>query len=333
MNGTLIRLGLLSIVLLVVAVISLGVGPANLSPLRVMRVLAGAEDAPSDDAPGNATTIVWDLRLPRVLLASLIGAGLAASGAGYQGLFRNPLADPFVIGASSGAALGATVAIACGMPSMTWLLALIGSLSAVGSVYVIATVGGQTPVTSLLLAGVAVNSFLAAVASLLMFLNEQQLFAIFEWLMGSIASRHWPDVWFSMPLILVGTLVLWSASRGLDALTFGEETAAALGMRIVHFRALVVTAASLTTAACVSAAGTIGFVGLIAPHAARFIVGARHVMLIPTSCLTGAILLLLADDFARTVVAPSELPVGIITAVIGGPFFIYLLKTSQRNSA
>jgi iron complex transport system permease protein len=314
--------------------VSLGLGAVAIPPSRIFEIIFTAQEiqpAPTD------LTIIWELRLPRVLLACCVGAGLGIAGAGYQGLFRNPLADPFVIGASSGAALGAALAIAGGLQFSLFgletssLAALAGALVAVGIVYGIAAVGRQVPVLSLLLAGATVSSFFGALVSLVMFLSDEKLASIFAWLMGSLSGRGWPVLGRMAPLILAGCLTLWLLSRSLDSLTFGEETAASLGLRLLRVRGLVVLAASLATASCVAAGGVIGFVGLIAPHVARLMFGARHVLVIPASGLAGMLLLLVADTLARTVAAPAELPVGIVTALLGCPFFLYLLKTRHRD--
>ena len=329
-----LRLVVLGIVLLIAALLSLGVGAVTISPGRILQILT---DRGGNSVGGTELTIIWELRLPRLLLACFVGAGLGTAGAGYQGLFRNPLADPFVIGASSGAALGATVAIVCGWQGSMLGLAgipaasLVGSLIAVGIVYSIASVGRQVPVVSLLLAGVALSSMLGAIVSLLMFLNEEKLMTIFGWLMGSLSGRGWATLWSTVPLIVIGGSILWMHSRALDALTFGEESAVSLGLGMNRLRAIIVVSASLVTAASVAGGGIIGFIGLIAPHMSRSLVGARHAMIIPMSGLVGALLLLLADDVARTIVAPSELPVGVVTALMGSPFFLFLLKTRQRE--
>ncbi len=283
----------------------------------------------------TARIILWEIRIPRVVLAACLGAALGAAGAGYQGLFRNPLADPFVIGASSGAALGATIAIVMQWNfrflavDATTLCALIGSLVTVWVVFLLARIGTQVPTVSLLLAGVAVSSFLGAVVSLIMFVNEQQLSMIFGWLMGSLSSRGWKDVHGAWPLVLVGIGGLFLMSRSLDALVFGDETASSLGHDIRKVRGGVVFFASLATAAAVAGGGIIGFVGLIAPHIGRLCAGtARHGLSLPAGALAGATLLVLSDDLARTVVAPAELPVGVITALLGAPFFLFLLRLS-----
>lgn len=323
---------LLAVALGATFVFSLGIGAVPLTPGRVFAALGGRGDA---SAARTDVIIVWDLRMARMLMAALVGAGLAAAGAAFQGLFRNPLADPFIVGASGGAALGATLAITAGLTlggagfGPVPLAAFVGALTAVTLVYLVAEVGGQAPVVSLLLAGAALSTVLSALVSLLMLLNDRDLIEVFVWLMGGFSGRSWPHLWASAPYLLLGLVALWLLSRPLDALAFGEDTARSLGLPLTRARGLVVAAASLTTAAAVAAGGIIGFVGLIAPHAARLLFGSAHRRLIPASALLGALLLLLADDVARAALSPVELPVGIVTALIGGPFFLYLLKTRQ----
>lgn len=325
---------LLLALLAVAMVLSLGVGAVFLPPSRVMDALL------HPTAPGVKPTdvaIVRDLRMARVLLATIIGAGLAAAGAAFQGLFRNPLADPFVVGASGGASLGATIAITLGL---TWrfaglgpvpLAAFAGSLIAVLTVYSIAEIGGKAPAIALLLAGAAMSTLLSAMVSLLMIISDDTLHEVFTWVMGGLSGRSWRHVWSSGPYMLLGLLALWLMARPLDAMAAGDETAQSLGLPLGRARGAVVAAASLTTAGAVAAGGVIGFVGLIAPHVARLLFGATHHRVIPASALLGALLLLLADDLARTVVAPVELPVGIVTSLLGGTFFLYLLKTRQQD--
>ena len=324
-------LGLLAL-LLAALVFSLGVGAVYIPPGQVLHALLEASDArPTDVA------IVHDLRLARVLLAALIGAGLAVSGAAFQGLFRNPLADPFVVGASGGASLGATLAIVLGL---NWrlagfgpvpLAAFAGALLAVFIVYSVAQIGGQTTAVTLLLAGAALSTLLSAMVSLLMLLSDETMHEIFTWVMGGLSGRSWPYLWSSGPYLLVGLVLLWLAARPLDALSCGEETAQSLGLSLTYARGVIVGAASLATAAAVAAGGIIGFVGLVAPHIARLLFGATHRRVIPASALIGMLLLLLADDLARTVIAPVELPVGVVTSLLGGTFFLYPLKTRQRE--
>jgi iron complex transport system permease protein len=326
----------LSGLLLAALVVSLGLGAVPVAPGQVLEALASHTPWGGPANPVDVT-IVWDLRLARALLAALIGAGLATAGAALQGLFRNPLADPFVVGASGGAALGATLAITVGL-GLTGagfgpvpLAAFAGALLAVAMVYAVAETGGHAPAMALLLAGVALSTLLSAAVSLLMLLNDRALHEVFAWLMGSLGGRSWPHLWASGPYLLGGMGALWLLARPLDALACGEETAQSLGLSLPRARGAIVAAASLTTAAAVAAGGIIGFVGLIAPHIARLLFGADHVRLIPASALLGALLLLLADDLARTALAPIELPVGIVTALLGGPFFLYLLKARHRE--
>lgn len=308
-------------------VASLGIGSVAIPFQEVAHYLLD-----SDADPGHPTAIIlWQLRLPRALLVVLVGATLGATGAAYQGLFRNPLADPFIIGASSGAALGATLAIASGWQAAGWGLsavswcAFIGTLLAVGLVSLIGGLRGAASSVSLILAGAAISTMLSAAVSFFMLMDEQSMQAIFSWLMGSFAGRGWPQLHSAWPLMVLGlTGLMWTA-RPLDALLLGEESAAGLGLPLARSRAVLIVVASLATAAAVSVSGIIGFVGLIAPHAARLLVGAAHHRVLPLSAVFGSLLLLVADGLARTLLAPVEIPVGILTAFLGGPFFLYLL--------
>lgn len=325
---------ILCAILALAAVLSLGVGAVWLEPARVLAVLLRRGDpatSPTD------ISIVWDLRLARILIGMLIGAGLAASGAAFQGLFRNPLADPFVVGASGGAALGATLAITLGL---SWsqrglgpvpLAAFVGALVAVLLAYTVAEIGGSAPAIALLLAGSALSTMFSAAVALLMTISDRNLHQAYTWLLGGIGGRSWPHLAASWPYLLFGSVGLWLFARPLDALAFSEETAQSLGLSVRRARAAIVILATLITAAAVSVGGIIGFVGLIAPHIARFFVGSGHARLIPASALFGALLMLLADDVARAILAPLELPVGIVTAMLGAPFFLYLLKSRQRD--
>jgi len=278
-------------------------------------------------------TIVIDLRLPRVVLAVLIGGALGTSGAAYQALFRNPLADPFVVGASSGAAAGAAVVIVTGWAGAASgfgpasLGAFGGALLTVGLVYAIAA-AGQMPAISLLLVGTVVSNVLGAAVWLLMALADQNLHHIVGWLMGGLAGHGWDTVAAAALPMLAGAVVLCLLGRPLDALCGGEEAARALGLWVGGATALVLAAASLAAATAVAAGGVIGFVGLAAPHLARPLVGVAHARLVPASGLVGALLLLGADALARSVAAPLELPIGVVTALLGGPFFLVVLRRS-----
>jgi len=263
-----------------------------------------------------------------------VGAGLAGAGGAFQSMFRNPLADPFVIGASGGAALGATLAIVLAGNGplrgvSTSLAAFVGALGAVFLVYLLAASSGET-ISALLLAGATLSTSLSAVVSLLMLLNDQKLQEIFAWLMGSFSGRSWPQLWASGPLILIGLGLLWLLARPLDALATGDDSARSLGLPLEQARVAIVCAASLVTAAAVASCGIIGFVGLIAPHIGRLLVGTGYRRLLPISALIGALMLLATDSLARSLMPPLELPVGIFTALIGGPSFLWLLRRRQQ---
>ena len=327
-----LRVGGLLAVFLVIGVASLAIGPVRLAVPKVIRALFEGRSA----GASRAAIIVWELRLPRVVLAALVGSSLGAAGAAYQGLFRNPLADPFVIGASSGSALGATLVIVLGGSSgaigfaAVPLGGFVGAIGAAALVYGATAWWGRMPLVGLLLAGSAVSSCLGSLVWLLMVLHDDDLGRIIAWLMGSLAARGWPAVLAGWPYMLLGGVGLGLLARPLDALSLGEEPALALGLPLRRMTGAIVAAASLATAAAVAMAGVIGFIGLIAPHLARTVVGGRHRFLLPASGLVGAILLLLADDLARTVAAPVELPVGVLTALLGGPFFLLILGTRRR---
>jgi iron complex transport system permease protein len=276
-------------------------------------------------------TILVDMRLPRVLLAILVGVGLAAAGAAYQGIFLNPLADPFVIGASSGAAVGAAVAIVSGW-QRSWgagalpFCAFLGAMAAVALVYLL---GGYASSLGLLLAGAAVSTIVGSLVSLLMILHDQSIGVVFNWLLGSLATASWREVAYGAPMIGCGVIALLLLSRPLDALALGDETAASLGLAATASRLAVVLAATLTTAVAVSVSGIIGFIGLVAPHAARLLVRGPSGRVLVTSCLFGALLLLVADDAARALAPPLEIPVSIVTSLVGGPFFLFLLRRAK----
>jgi iron complex transport system permease protein len=316
--------GLLALLLLAGAA-SLAVGSTAIPAWRIPALFW---------SPGASLerTILLDLRLPRILLAVLVGLGLAGAGTAYQGLFLNPLADPFVIGASSGAALGATLAILSGWErglgiGALPLSAFLGALAAVGLVYLL---GGRASPLGLLLAGAAVSTVVGSLVSLLMILHDQSLGVLFNWLLGGLATSSWRQIGYGAPMIAVGVLALWVLSRPLDALALGDDTAASLGLQASGFRLAIVLAATVTTAAAVAMAGIIGFVGLMAPHVARLLVGGRNSRLLPASCVLGALLLLLADDAARSLAPPQEIPVSIVTSLLGGPFFLFLLRRTRR---
>jgi iron complex transport system permease protein len=281
--------------------------------------------------PDWAPRLLLDLRLPRIFLAMITGAALSTAGASFQGTFRNPLAEPYLLGVSAGAALGATIAIVWkplgGLGIYTLpLLAFIGATLAAFLVYRLATFGGNTRSPSLLLSGVAVGSTLTALLSFLMVTTERDLHTVVVWLMGGLTTATWTKVFITLPIVAAGFVYMMLMARRMNLLLMGEERAHELGVDSQRTRRNLMIAASLTTAAAVAFTGLIGFVGLMVPHIMRLLVGPDHRRLLPASALFGALLLLVADTVARTALAPAEIPVGIITALAGGPFFLYLLR-------
>ncbi len=324
--------------LLLAGLLALGTGPVPIPWSTVAAILLHHLGVPVTPAWTDATaSIVLDLRLPRVLLAAIVGAGLAGSGTVFQGLLRNPLADPYIVGVSGGAAFGATVAITTGLAAgvaglaATPLLAFAGALGATALVYVLARRDTGVPVEDFLLAGVAVSAFLAAVVSWLQLSGGESLQRVIFWLMGGFSGRGWPHLAMAAPYVLGGLVLAWLFARELNALLLGEETARSLGVEVARSRRILIVAGSLMAAASVAAAGLIGFVGLIVPHLLRLAVGPEHRRLIPASALGGAILLVLSDTAARSMSGAGELPVGILTAALGAPFFLFVLLRERRR--
>ncbi len=322
-------LALLACLLLLGVVLAVGVGSVYISPREAFVAIGHGL---SGQLSGTADTIIWRLRLPRVLLAALVGAALALAGASFQGVFRNPLADPYLLGAASGAGLGAVSVMVLG-GGVPWLLALgvpiaafVGALLAVLSVLLLARQGTRLPAVGLILAGVVVGSSLSALTSFVMLLAREQAAGVLAWLLGSFAFASWEDVLVTLPLVAFTFLLVQGSSRALNLLQLGEAEALHLGLPVERFKLFVIVAASLATAAAVSMAGVIGFVGLLAPHAVRLALGPDYRRLVPAAALLGAIFLVLADLLARSLIAPGELPIGVITALVGGPFFLYLLR-------
>ncbi len=295
---------------------------------RLLGVDLGATWSPA------AETIVWDLRLPRVLEAMVVGLGLAVAGATFQGLLRNPLADPYVLGTASGAALGAAIAVLIPVRfvflefGLLQGFAFLGALGSIAAVYRLARVGGTSPMTSLLLTGYALGSLLAAGLAMAMYLSGTALRQIFSYLLGSFDSASWGRLAGAVPIILLASLAIALRARSLNGLLLGEETAAHLGIQVRRERAILLALAALITAAAVAVSGLIGFVGLVVPHVVRLVVGPNNRLVVPLSALGGAILLTMADLVARML---GEIPVGVVTAVIGAPFFLYILRRTQRG--
>jgi iron complex transport system permease protein len=331
----------LSLVLLlgVAIVIGIAIGSTHIPPGTVVRVLASKLLPFAHISVDETDTIlIWIVRTPRVLVAALVGAALAIAGAQMQGLFQNPMASPDVIATSSGAALGAVLTIAFGFAqiSLLWLPfgAFFGALASLGSVYALTTRGGQTTIAILLLAGVALNSLIGAMIAFVLTLHGVRFEVAQEilfWVMGGLDSRMWIHVWISAPCILVGIVIALMYARDLDLFLAGEETAASLGVDVEGVKRIVLITAALLTSAAVAVSGVVGFVGLIVPHVVRLLVGPAHRRLIPASGLIGAMFLVITDLFARTVHPPEEVALGIITAAVGAPFFLYLLVKQRRE--
>lgn len=327
------------IVLAVCLVLSATIGSVSIAlPTFFDIVWSAIKGQPVSESLQPLSTILFSLRFPRTILVALSGAALAGSGAAYQGLFRNPLADPYLIGVASGAGLGAVVAMTIPFPNhinglfFVPLAAFAGALITVWTAYFLARSGNSLPSTNLILAGVAVSSFATALTSYLMLYSNQELHRALAWLMGGASMSGWDPVLAMLPYTIVGLGMLLISGYSLNVLQFGEEQAQQLGLDVKRVRWIVIFAATLTAAAAVSFCGIIGFVGLIIPHLIRMLWGNDYRKLIPLSILGGAALLLAADILARRIAAPQEVPVGIITALTGAPFFLFILRRSRRQN-
>ena len=329
---------LLIVMLIAASLVSMTLGPLNI-PLKHV---AGIVIAPLglDIAPYTVTEelVVEQLRLPRIIVAALVGMALGVAGATMQGLFRNPMADPGIIGVSAGGATAAVLSIALGVSNLFYLalpmFAFLGSLGAAFLVYGIALAGGRFSMPTLLLAGVAVSAFLGAIISAVLVLvpSNVALREILFWLAGGLDSRSWEHVRLSAPMILGGSALIFLLSRDLNLLMLGDDDARSMGIRVGVIRPVLIMAASMVTGVAVAVSGTIAFVGLVVPHMLRLVVGPDHRVLIPVSAIGGALFLVIADTFARTVIQPAELRVGIITSLVGAPFFIFLLIRNKRRA-
>jgi iron complex transport system permease protein len=333
-HGPGVLLASLAGLLLLVALVAGAHGSVRIPYAQVLQAVLGTGSVP------EYRDIVMQVRLPRILVAALVGGGLATAGAAMQGLFRNPMADPGIIGVSAGGALGGVVAIAGGLYGWTFLsvpaMAFAGALGAVLAVYGIARVLGRGSPTALLLTGMAVSAFLSAMVSLVITLTVYNLDVLREivfWLSGGLEARAWRHVRMAGLPILAGMAVLVWYSRELNLLLLGDEEARSLGVRVKTVRHWLLLGAALVTGAAVSVSGIIGFVGLVVPHMLRLITGPDHRVLIPASALGGAAFLVAADTVARVIVEPAEVRVGIITAVAGAPFFLWLLYRNRRRLA
>lgn len=328
-----------AVVFLAVAMaVALMLGPVDLSPRTVLAVLVS--HLPFIGYHPRMLTIdgaiVWQLRLPRVVLGALVGSMLASAGAAYQGVFQNSLADPYLLGVASGAGLGATVAVV-EMPRLASLsfdpiplAAFVGAIAAVGATFALGRSAGGRNTSSLVLSGVAVGAFFTAIQTFLLQRDTPVLGQVYSWILGGLATAGWGEVRLILPYVAVASVALVSARRLLDTLSIGDEEAKSIGVRADRVRLFIVAAATLGTAAAVSVSGLVGFVGIIVPHTIRLTVGPSYRRILPLSVLFGAGFLVLADLAARTVLQPGEVPLGVVTAFLGAPFFLIVLRQSRR---
>lgn len=321
-------------------VVSVSLGSANLSLTVVWQIII-SHAFPFLDIekswPDTADIIVWQIRMPRVFLAIIVGAALSAAGVTYQGILRNPLADPYILGVSSGASFGAALVIFFGLQTTLfgqWTLPIVAFVSGVITllvVYRLALVGKKLQIGTLILSGVILQAFLGAGLSLLLAKSEEKMGQIMFWLMGSLSLSDWSSGLIIAPYVFIGILIIYLFSREMNILSLGEQNAQHLGVNVKVIRIVLLLTASLIAGAAVAVSGIIGFVGLVVPHIMRSLCGTDHRILLPLSALAGSILLIGADTLARTIMQPSELPIGVITALLGAPFFAYLLRKRKKE--
>jgi iron complex transport system permease protein len=332
-----VLLGSLGVALVLACVAAAAVGAFSVPPGEIVASIAhrlGLATGPMPDQV--AESVLWQIRFPRVALAVLVGAALGCAGAAMQGTFSNPLAEPGIVGVSSGAALGAVAAIAVGFATFgTWSLpaaAFVGGLITVVVVYLSARSNGRTEVVTLILTGVAVNAMTGAVIGLMTFFSsDAQLRSITFWSLGSVAQATWPKVALIAPLAIVGIALACTRAGQLDLLSLGDRAASHIGVDVDRLRVVLLTIVAVLTASAVAVSGIILFVGLVVPHLIRMVAGPGHRLLLPASALGGATLLVIADIVARTIAAPAEVPLGVLTALIGSPFFFWLLRRTRAR--
>ena len=335
---------ILVVAFVLVLVFSLNIGYAHIPFDHIVKILA--KQVPflgnlvdSSGITKTAEVIILQIRLPRVICGALVGAALATAGVTYQGIFRNPMADPYTIGAQTGASLGAALVIVLGVGvsllgvNTLQILAFVGSITTVLIVYNISRTGSRVPVTTLLLTGIAISFFQNAIVTFLKVIAEETLLhGLTFWIIGSLApTENWNDVWSILPFVVIGAVVTYLYARDLNLLALGEDQAQHLGVEIERVKWILLISGALITAAAVSISGIIGFVGLIIPHLTRVVIGPDHRVLLPTSAIVGASFLMICDAVARVVMGSGEAPVGVITALSGAPFFIYLLRRRRRG--
>jgi iron complex transport system permease protein len=314
------------------------VGPVDLGAVNVLRATFAHVFGLDSPLSGSDDAVLWELRLPRVVLGALVGGTLAAAGAAYQGVFRNPLADPYLLGAAAGAGFGATI-VAAYAPATALggdllpVAAFVGAALAVVVAYALGrSAGAAAGPAALVLAGVTVASFFTALQTFVQQQNVDTVQEVYSWLLGRLATSGWREVGIILPYAAASWLIILGHRRLLDVLSVGDDEAAALGVNVARVRLLVVTAATIATAAAVAVSGLIAFVGIIVPHTIRLLVGGSYRLLLPLSVIVGAGFLVFADVVARTIVSPAELPIGVVTAFFGAPFFAVVLRTSRRTA-
>lgn len=332
-------MAVLMVVLIASMVVAIVVGSVGITPSLIMHVLLQKLGIATDGVPTRAEQIIiWEIRVPRALLAATVGASLAVSGAAIQALVKNSIADPYILGVSSGASVGATAVILVGAFSFLGIYALplaafFVALIAVSMVFMLARVDGRTSVMRLLLAGIAVSMVFSAVTNFMLMMSKSQggIQAVMQWMLGSLAGAKWSNSVIPLLVFVVVFSLLWLSYRQLNALLLGEETAMTMGFSVEKFRLYIIVLVSLLTGVAVSVSGSIGFVGLIIPHVVRMMIGSNYKWVLPLSALLGAIFIVWADIVARLAIAPEEMPIGIITALCGGPFFIWMLRRQRYH--
>lgn len=337
-----IYIGILCIFMLLCIGISASVGSSSVTVLDSFKIIASKIPVlnkliDTSDVKQVYKVIIWKVRLPRILQSSLVGGALAVVGCTFQAVFRNSLADPHILGISSGAALGATLAILCGITlnffgiGLVSIFAFMGALLTVILVYRIGGLGGKVMVTNLLLTGTAISTMLSSTISLLMIYNREQLEKVYLWTLGSFSASNWSKVLFLAVVSVICVTVIFMFGRDLNIILTGDEAASSLGIDTSRIKNILIIISAVLVAASVSVSGTIGFVGLVIPHCMRLIVGSDHKILLPFSYFGGASFMIICDTIARTIAQPTEIPVGVITAFFGAPYFVYLLYRNTKN--
>lgn len=328
------------IILFITLIICSLIGVANISFIDALKIILKRLPFLNIDTQlilNSSDIIIWQIRFPRVLVGALVGGSLSVAGASYQGLLKNPMADPYIIGVSSGAALGASIGIISKISfnflglTFTSIMAFSFAVVTVIIVYNIAKVGNKVPMTALLLSGVAIGQFLTAFTSIIMVFAYNDMKKIMLWTMGSLSGKGWEQFTAILPYTIIGVAIIYYYANDLNIFLLGEDTANNLGVNVEKTKKILLIVSAILTASAVSISGIIGFVGLIVPHMVRIITGPDHKVLIPMSFIVGAFLMVICDTIARSLIS-SEIPVGIITAILGGPFFIYLLRRNRKES-